>query len=107
MVRSRPRMTTMSTVSCWSIFPKAPGFGEVDAGELTDPKDLPVADVAAFSIDDVTTTEIDDAFSVTPLTLGSFRIGIHIAIPTLGIAPGSLLGYGGGTASFHRIYPGK
>jgi exoribonuclease-2 len=27
------------------------------------PQDLPVADVAAFSIDDVTTTEIDDAFS--------------------------------------------
>ena len=45
----------------------------------------------AFSIDDVTTTEIDDAFSVTPLTLGSFRVGIHIAIPTLGIPPGSPL----------------
>jgi exoribonuclease-2 len=71
-------------------FPEGPGFGEVDAGELTDPEDLPVADVAAFSIDDATTTEIDDAFSVTPLTLGSFRVGIHIAIPTLGIAPGSL-----------------
>jgi len=71
-------------------FPEGPGFGEVDAGELTDPEDLPVADVAAFSIDDATTTEIDDAFSVTPLTLGSFQVGIHIAIPTLGIAPGSL-----------------
>ncbi|SEL19794.1 ribonuclease catalytic domain-containing protein [Nitrosovibrio tenuis] len=71
-------------------FPEGPDFGELDAGELIDPADIPVADVVAFSIDDVTTTEIDDAFSVTPLTLGSFRVGIHIAIPTLGIPPGSL-----------------
>ncbi len=72
-------------------FPEGPGFGDVSAGELTEPKDLPPADVVAFSIDDVTTTEIDDAFSVTPLSLGSFRVGIHIAIPTLGITPGSPL----------------
>ncbi len=73
-------------------FPEGTGFGVLDAdSELSDPMDLPMADVAAFSIDDATTTEIDDAFSVTPLTLGSFRIGIHIAVPTLGIAPGSPL----------------
>lgn len=73
-------------------FSEGTGFGPLDAAdELNDPEDLPVADVAAFSIDDATTTEIDDAFSVTPLTLGSFRIGIHIAVPVLGIAPGSLL----------------
>ncbi|GAA4023777.1 ribonuclease catalytic domain-containing protein [Actimicrobium antarcticum] len=46
---------------------------------------LPVADVQAFSIDDVTTTEIDDAFSVTTLADGMVRIGIHIAAPALGI----------------------
>ena len=73
-------------------FPEGTGFGPLDTGgELSDPADLLVADVAAFSIDDATTTEIDDAFSVTPLTLGSFRIGIHIAAPALGIAPGSPL----------------
>jgi exoribonuclease-2 len=72
-------------------FPEGPGFGEVDTGELMELPELPVADVNAFSIDDVTTTEIDDAFSVTPLSLGSFRVGIHIAIPTLGITPGSPL----------------
>lgn len=73
-------------------FPEGTDFGALDArGELHDAIDLPLADVTAFSIDDATTTEIDDAFSVTPLTLGSFRIGIHIAVPTLGIAPGSLL----------------
>ena len=73
-------------------FPEGTGFGAFDAaGELNDPVDLPIADVTAFSIDDATTTEIDDAFSVTPLTLGSFRIGIHIAVPTLGITSGSFL----------------
>jgi exoribonuclease-2 len=72
-------------------FPEGIDFGALDTGELSDPADLPIADVTPFSIDDVTTTEIDDAFSVTPLTLGSFRIGIHIAVPTLGIAPDSPL----------------
>ncbi|SEP02222.1 ribonuclease catalytic domain-containing protein [Nitrosovibrio sp. Nv6] len=72
-------------------FPEGTGFAALSEGELSDPADLPIADVTAFSIDDVTTTEIDDAFSVTPLTLGSFRIGIHIAVPTLGIRPGSPL----------------
>jgi len=50
---------------------------------------LPVAQVEAFSIDDATTTEIDDAFSVTPIhdeTLGSlFKVGVHIAAPGLAI----------------------
>ena len=53
--------------------------------------DLPLAEVTAFSIDDATTTEIDDAFSVTPLPYGSLRIGIHIAAPALGITPDSCL----------------
>lgn len=45
---------------------------------------LPLAEVRAFSIDDASTTEIDDAFSVTPLPGGGWRIGIHIAAPALG-----------------------
>lgn len=49
--------------------------------------DLPLAAVAAFSIDDHTTTEIDDAFSVERLPDG-FRIGIHIAAPALALTPG-------------------
>jgi exoribonuclease-2 len=72
-------------------FPGGTDFGALEAVELNDPPDLPVSDVVAFSIDDAATTEIDDAFSVTPLTLGSFRIGIHIAAPILGIPPGSPL----------------
>ncbi len=52
---------------------------------------LPIAAVRAFSIDDATTTEVDDAFSVTELAGGSYRVGIHIAAPALSIAPGSPL----------------
>ncbi|UXY15083.1 RNB domain-containing ribonuclease [Chitiniphilus purpureus] len=58
-------------------------------GDYPPPADLPLAQVAAFSIDDSTTTEIDDAFSIVPLKNGNTQVGIHIAAPTLGIAPGS------------------
>ncbi|MCX7186885.1 MAG: RNB domain-containing ribonuclease [Methylophilales bacterium] len=54
-------------------------------------EELPMADAVAFSIDDSTTTEIDDAFSITQLPNGITRVGIHIAAPALGIAPDSPL----------------
>jgi len=66
-------------------FPRGAGFQPVDVPAA--PTDLPLADVAAFSIDDVTTTEIDDAFSVVKLDDGTVRVGIHIAAPGLGIRP--------------------
>jgi exoribonuclease II len=50
-------------------------------------QELPLAAVQAFSIDDSTTTEIDDALSVTALPNGNTQVGIHIAAPALGIAP--------------------
>jgi exoribonuclease-2 len=53
--------------------------------------ELPLAEVAAFSIDDSGTTEIDDALSVTALTDGGHRIGIHIAAPGLVIAKDDIL----------------
>jgi len=55
------------------------------------PSDLPLAEHPAFSLDDVGTTEIDDAFSVTDAGDGMLRIGIHIAAPALGFAPGSAI----------------
>ncbi|AOZ00792.1 ribonuclease II [Cupriavidus sp. USMAHM13] len=70
-------------------FPKGIGFPAVDVSEP--PADLPVADVQAFSIDDVTTTEIDDALSVVTLPDGKLRVGIHIAAPGLGIRRGDAL----------------
>ncbi|MDP2787288.1 MAG: RNB domain-containing ribonuclease [Pseudomonadota bacterium] len=53
------------------------------------PPELPAGDAPAFSIDDASTTEIDDAFSVIFRDDGSVRVGIHIAAPALGITPGS------------------
>lgn len=66
-------------------FPRGAGFPDVPVP--VPPTNLPLADVKAFSIDDVTTTEIDDAFSVTKLADGNVKIGIHIAAPGLGIKP--------------------
>lgn len=66
-------------------FPRGAGFPSVPVPSA--PSSLPVADVAAFSIDDVTTTEIDDAFSVRTLDDGSVVVGIHIAAPGLGVKP--------------------
>ncbi|BAN24115.1 ribonuclease catalytic domain-containing protein [Caballeronia insecticola] len=70
-------------------FPHGVGFPSVQPGAI--PDDLPEADVEAFSIDDVTTTEIDDAFSVQHLADGRVRVGIHIAAPALGIARGDAI----------------
>ncbi|MEM5278162.1 RNB domain-containing ribonuclease [Cupriavidus taiwanensis] len=70
-------------------FPKGTGFPDTDVPEP--PAELPLAEVEAFSIDDVTTTEIDDALSVTQLPDGKLRIGIHIAAPALGIRRGEPL----------------
>jgi exoribonuclease-2 len=69
-------------------FPKGVDFPPVKV-ESVDA--LPLAEVSAFSLDDATTTEIDDAFSLTPLSGGRVRVGIHIAAPALGFGPGSTL----------------
>lgn len=68
-------------------FPRGTGFPALTAPALTD--SLPLAKVAAFSIDDSATTEIDDALSVQGLGSGSVTLGIHIAAPGLALQPGS------------------
>jgi exoribonuclease-2 len=73
----------------FGAFPKGTGFA--DTGPMPDVPVLPVAPVRAFSIDDHTTTEIDDAFSVRELPNGNLEVGIHIAAPALAIARGSPL----------------
>lgn len=67
----------------YEYFPRGAGFAAIDIP--LPPTDLPTAEVQAFSIDDVTTTEIDDALSVTRLPDGKLRVGIHIAAPGLAI----------------------
>jgi len=71
-------------------FPRGVEFAAVE-GDLGPAGGLPLADVVAFSIDDISTTEIDDAFSVTLLANGNVRVGIHIAVPALGIAAESIV----------------
>ena len=66
-------------------FPKGTGFPDLPLPEMPD---LPKADVTAFSIDDESTTEVDDALSLTNLGNGTKRVGIHIAAPSLAIKPG-------------------
>ena len=64
-------------------------FPAFDVPEIS--ADLPLAYVECFSIDDATTTEIDDAFSLETLANGNTRIGIHIAAPSLGVPVDSVL----------------
>ena len=68
-------------------FPKGTRFPELQAPPVKD--ELPLADVRAFSIDDSSTTEIDDALSVQGLGSGVVTLGIHIAAPGLAVLPGS------------------
>jgi exoribonuclease II len=70
------------------FFPRGAGFPAHDA---PGPRgELPLAEAAAFSLDDVGTNEIDDAFSLQHRG-DTMRVGIHIAAPALGFAPGSAL----------------
>ena len=68
----------------FEYFPEGTEFPALDGVPLA--YELPLAKVSAFSIDDASTTEIDDAFSVTMLPGNQVQIGIHIAAPALGIA---------------------
>lgn len=62
-------------------FPRGRAYaGDIDA---VAPADLPPVDVPAFSIDDATTTEIDDAFSIKKRDGSLVEIGVHIAAPAL------------------------
>ena len=71
-------------------FPKGTGFPALQPA-LIDDSELPLAGVQAFSIDDSSTTEIDDALSVTGLGSGCVTLGIHIAAPGLAVQPGDAI----------------
>jgi exoribonuclease-2 len=65
----------------FEFFPSGTGFPSTPP--LAEPVDLPLAAAPAFSIDDVETTEIDDALSVRGLGEGRIEVGVHIALPAL------------------------
>ena len=71
------------------FFPHGVAFAAHDVPATA--HELPLAPQSAFSLDEVGTTEIDDAFSVARSESGELRVGVHIAAPGLGIAPGSPL----------------
>ena len=73
----------------YEFYPKGTGFPAHDLP--VPPAGLPLAERAAFSLDDIGTTEIDDAFSITRVSDDELRVGIHIAAPGLAFAPGSAL----------------
>ena len=78
----------------FEYFPKGTEFPAHDF-VLDDFAELPLAEAQAFSIDDASTTEIDDALSVMPRPQsegGGWRIGIHIAVPGLSVTPENALG---------------
>ena len=70
-------------------FPKGTGFPALEAPVIKD--ELPLATVQAFSIDDSSTTEIDDALSVQGLGTGEVVVGVHIAAPGLALQPGDAI----------------
>jgi exoribonuclease-2 len=77
-------------------FPQGTGFGNPDPTPLDEAlaervAGLPMCEAEPFSIDDSTTTEIDDCLSVQRLPDGRLRVGVHIAAPGIGIAPGDAL----------------
>ncbi len=74
-------------------FPRGREFkGAIDGLSAADELEkLPVAAVRAISIDDATTTEIDDAFSINHLDADRVEIGIHIAAPALHFSGDSAL----------------
>ncbi len=67
-------------------FPKGTAFPALAAPLIQD--ELPLSTAQAFSIDDSSTTEIDDALSVQGLGSGTVCLGIHIAAPALAVQPG-------------------
>ena len=76
------------------MFPDKDGKAGTDFPAFETPiiaSDLPLAKAQCFSIDDATTTEIDDAFSLESLSNGNTRVGIHIAAPALGVPVDSAL----------------
>ena len=70
-------------------FPKGTAFAPMPAPAIAD--ELPLASAQAFSIDDSSTTEIDDALSVQGLGTGAVTVGIHIAAPGLALQPGAAI----------------
>lgn len=65
-------------------FPKGTDFPELELNNEWG-VGLPLAEIEAYSIDDAGTTEIDDALSIQSIGTNQWRVGVHIATPSLAI----------------------
>jgi exoribonuclease-2 len=72
-----------------NYFPRGRAFPPITVPPLT--AQFPVAEAEIYSVDDSTTTEIDDALSVKVLADNQVQVGIHIAAPGLAVTPSSPL----------------
>lgn len=70
-------------------FPRGTDWPAVDLQDWG--ADLPQTEIEAYSLDDASTIEIDDALSVSTPTPDTIRVGIHIAVPALAVTRGSAL----------------
>ncbi len=68
-------------------FYRGPGFDQFPSLPTVNVDELPLSPARTFSIDDSSTTEIDDCLSVQRTELG-WRIGVHIAAPGVAITSG-------------------
>ncbi len=73
----------------FEYFPAGTGFPSHAPPAM--PEALPLAEMPVYSLDDIGTSEIDDAFSVRWISEDELRIGVHIAAPALGFTPGSAI----------------
>lgn len=64
-------------------FPRGTDFPNLPAPVIE--RELPLSDAEIYSVDDISTTEIDDALSISTLADGNVRVGIHVAAPGLGV----------------------
>ena len=73
----------------FEAFPKGSAFPPLQVPAVKE--ELALSPALAFSVDDSSTTEIDDALSVQGLGSGTVVFGVHIAAPGLAITPDSAL----------------
>jgi exoribonuclease-2 len=64
-------------------FPRGTGFPDSPIPAIE--RELPLSDAEIYSIDDISTTEIDDGLSVTTLPDGRIRVGVHVAAPGIAV----------------------
>jgi exoribonuclease II len=69
-------------------FPRSSGFEFFPPAPSSDWQTLPLSPARTFSIDDSSTTEIDDCLSVQKTDTG-WRVGVHIAAPGVAMLSGS------------------